>query len=339
VTIPWLAIVVPVRNGMATVPRLLDGLDRFAATEGIEVVIVDDASTDDTAAYVRSRGYRVAQRDTRGGPAAARNHGVRVTSAPWILFFDADTVPPADTPARVRLALEAPDVVGLVGVYAGEPANDGFWPEYKATQAEFYYRGSDVQEITFLWAGMAGIKRDAFLRVGGFDERYTGADIEDVELGRRMSREGRIVLDREFVVAHHFPATLRQNARDHFQRGKLWVELYLRTGQFENYLATPAMAASRFAVVGVPVLLVAAILVPTCWPLAAGAALCAAFYLTITHRLLRQAYAKRGARFALGVLGAETILSAVVIAATVVAIAATPPREWALLSGKRTAIE
>lgn len=337
-SIPWLAIVVPVRNGMETLPRFLDGLDRFV-TEGIEVAIVDDASTDDTAAYVRSRGYRVVPRRARGGPAAARNDGVRATSADWILFLDADTIPPADTPARVALALDPDDVVGLVGVYAGEPANRGFWPQYKATQAEFYHRQNDVRDITFLWAGMAAVKRDAFLGVGGFDERYTGADIEDVELGRRMSRLGRIVLDRAFVVAHHFPTTLRHNARDHFQRGKLWVELYLRTGQFENYLATPAMAASRFAIAGVPALLLAAAVAPASWPLVTASAACAVFYASVTHRLLRRAYAKGGALFAAGVVGAEMVLSAVVIAATFTAIAHTPPREWALVSGRRAAAD
>lgn len=335
-TPPWLAIVIPVRNGMRTLPKLVDALDVFAKAEGLEVLFVDDASSDDTVAFLRQRGYEVLERSAQGGPAAARNQGVRATSAPWVLFLDADTVPPANTLERIKRALPTSDVVAVVGVYAAEPANPGFWPEYKATQVQFYHCSTDVTEISFVWASMAGVKRDPFLKAGAFDETYRGAELEDVELGHRMARFGKIVLDRELVVGHHFADTLRSNARDHFHRGRLWVNLYLRGGRFENYICTPGLGASRFALVAVPALLVLGFVSATAWPLLAVATASAAFYYYVTGGLYSLAWRRGGLAFALKILAAELVLSAVLVAASVSAGAATA-RQWFTTFAKRSA--
>jgi glycosyltransferase involved in cell wall biosynthesis len=322
----WLAIVIPVRNGMRTVPALVEALDVFARQEGVEVLFVDDASTDETAEYLRQRGYCVLARPAQSGPARARNEGARATSAPWILFLDADTVPPPNTLDRVRVNLSVPGAVGMIGVYAARPANSGFWPEYKAIQADFYHRRSDVQAVTFLWGGMCAVRRDVFIEAGGFDESYRGAELEDVALGRRMTSRGKILLDRQFVVGHHFPDTLSANVRNHFHRGRLWVELYRRSGgRFENYLATPAMALSRFALLAAPLFAVAGYVTASA-PAWIAALSCLGAYAAITRQLLVLSLHRRGCGFMSKVVAAEILLSAVLVAAAIPAFL-TPRRE------------
>ena len=186
-TTPGLAVVIPVRNAVPTLPGLLAALAPTIRRSDVEVCFVDDASTDDTPAWLRAQGFDPFVRPRRGGPAAARNEGVRLTTAPLILFCDADTEPPGDVASRVMAALLPADVVAVVGVYSVEPLNAGFWPRYKAIQAASYHQSTAVTEINWLWASMAGVKREAFDAVNGFDERFGGADLEDVELGRRLS--------------------------------------------------------------------------------------------------------------------------------------------------------
>ena len=308
------AIIVPVHDGAATLPTLFDALDRVDRIAEAEIVIVDDCSTDDSAEIARERGFRVVGRAVQGGAAAARNSGVRATRAPILLFLDADTAPPPDTLGRVLEPFEAEDVVALVGVYARRPLNRGFWPRYKAVQAESYHSHSAVSEITWIWGSMSAVRRDAFDEAGGFDERYRGADLEDVELGRRLSMLGRVPLERRFIVGHHFPETLGANLRDHFHRGRHWSRLYLEGGGFDNYLTTRRMAASRLAAATLPVGLVIALLsggtAPWIVPIVG-----LFVYVALTRALITLALREGGVRFAAAVLVAEMLLSCTLIAA------------------------
>ncbi len=310
---PELAIVVPVHNAAATLPALLDALGALDP-RAAEIVFVDDASTDRSAALIAARGHRVVTRAVRGGAAAARNLGVAASDAARILFLDADTAPPTDALERVQRGLATPGVVALVGVYRRRPLNQGFWPRYKALQAEFYHRFHPVTEISWLWGAMAAVRRDAFERAGGFDERYRGADLEDVELGRRLAAFGRILLDRGFVVGHHFAPTLSANVRNHFQRGRHWMRLYGSGSGFDNYLTTRKMALSRLAGAALPAALLAALALGGWlpWLLTLGAL---AAYAAPSWGLLVLGWRAGGAAFTLAILAAELLLSWVLIGA------------------------
>lgn len=304
-------MIVPVCNGMATLEPLLQGLAAMGAREC--TLFVDDGSTDGTGAYLEDRGWRVRFRPRRGGPAAARNEGVAATAAPAILFLDADTKPPPDTLERIGRALAAPGVVACVGVYAPRPLNGGFWAHYKACQAEFYHRSSVVTEITWTWASMMATRREIFDAVGGFDETFEGADLEDVELGRRLATRGRIRLDRGWVVAHHFPERAKENVRNHLRRGRMWVELFLRSRRFDNYLTSPGNGASRLAAV-------VASAGGLAWPWAGSVAgllfwLGLGIYAKFAGQFVSLAWRRGGFDFVVRVLLADLLLSWVLVVA------------------------
>lgn len=318
---PQLSIVIPVHNGVATLEPLLEALDPLALAEAVEILFVDDASTDRTVEMLLAHGHEPLRQKARGGPAAARNAGAKLARAPWLLFLDADTRPPPDTVERVAAALLDPGVVAVVGVYAPEALNAGFWPRYKAVQAESYHRGNPVREITWIWASMTAVRREVFALAGGFDEDYRGADLEDVELGRRLACEGRILLDRDWVVGHHFPASLRENVRNHFKRGRLWVELYRSSRTFDNYLTTRTMALSRLGAAMLPLALALWVGLQS-WVAALATLVCLLLYLRGGHSLLRLSRQRGGWGFVAGVGAAEILLSWVLLAAGVVALVA-----------------
>ena len=111
-----ITVVVPVYNRAAALRRVLDDLlPRF------EVVVVDDGSTDGSAAAAREAGATVVARATRGGPAAARNSGLAVVETPLVAFVDSDCRLGADWLAPLlahfndpTIAVVAPRVVGDV---------------------------------------------------------------------------------------------------------------------------------------------------------------------------------------------------------------------------------
>lgn len=97
---------------------LRDTMPSLLAVRGVgEIVVVDDASTDDTIAYVRGLGdprVRVIERAQRGGAPAARNDGIGATDAEWVVFGEDDVRFPPDY-VEVLLAEAAAHGAQIVG--------------------------------------------------------------------------------------------------------------------------------------------------------------------------------------------------------------------------------
>jgi dolichol-phosphate mannosyltransferase len=117
-----LSIVVPVHDEAENVaPLVAEILALGAAIELVEIVFVDDGSTDDTAARLAAlrRGeprLRLLRHGRRAGQSAAIRNGVRAARAPWIVTLDGDGQnDPADIPGLIAAAAGAPRLPALVG--------------------------------------------------------------------------------------------------------------------------------------------------------------------------------------------------------------------------------
>ncbi len=89
---PEVSIVLPVYNASATLPAALQSLKQ-QTFDDFEVIVVDDASPDDSRAIAQADGdprIRVIARETNGGPGAARNVGFDAALGRWITLLDAD---------------------------------------------------------------------------------------------------------------------------------------------------------------------------------------------------------------------------------------------------------
>ena len=87
------AVIIPARNAAAYLASCLAGVAREQAPgERVPIIVVDDASSDDTGHIAQAAGA-LALRTDGLGPAAARNAGARSTTAEILVFLDADTAP------------------------------------------------------------------------------------------------------------------------------------------------------------------------------------------------------------------------------------------------------
>src|ERR1700721_4618512 len=83
-----ISVVIPAYNAAAFLPRSIASV-RAQTLQPVEVIVVDDGSTDDTKAVAAGLGGRVITR-TNSGPSAAKNTGIRMASGDWIALLDAD---------------------------------------------------------------------------------------------------------------------------------------------------------------------------------------------------------------------------------------------------------
>jgi GT2 family glycosyltransferase len=235
---PCISVIVPVYNGGRQLGRCLDALltSSFPASE---IIVVDDASTDGSAAVSRARGIEVIQLTQQSGPAAARNCGARHASGNILLFVDADVVVRGDTLGRVVAHFRArPEIAAVFGSYDDAPAETNFVSQYKNLQHHLVHQRSSSEAATF-WAGCGAVRREAFESVGGFDaKRYSRPSVEDIELGYRLRRRGfEIVLDRGLQVKHLKRWTFFSLLRtDIFNRALLWSRLVLEEDGMINDL-------------------------------------------------------------------------------------------------------
>jgi glycosyltransferase involved in cell wall biosynthesis len=108
---PDLSVIIPMHNASATVTRVVESFLRVDAA-AVEVVVVDDASTDDSAERVTALGRPeviVERFETNRGAGVARNRGFERATGQYTLFFDADD---EIHPVTLTSAIEALDDTG-----------------------------------------------------------------------------------------------------------------------------------------------------------------------------------------------------------------------------------
>jgi GT2 family glycosyltransferase len=187
-----ISFIVPAYNEERLLGTTLDALHTAgrAVGEPYELVVVDDASTDQTAVIAQRHGallVSVAHRQI----AATRNSGARKASGELLIFVDADTIV---NEAVVRSAVQAMRH-GAVGGGAGVQF-DGVVPLYARLLLPVLvrlFRAARLAAGCFLFC-----TRSAFVAVAGFDETLYGA--EELAMSRALKRYGKFVVLRQTVT-------------------------------------------------------------------------------------------------------------------------------------------
>jgi glycosyltransferase involved in cell wall biosynthesis len=245
---PRISVIVPVYNGERTLDRCLGALLN-ARADDLEVIVVDDGSTDGTLALAEAWSYRdgrcrVVHLSQNAGAAQAKNMGARQAGADLLLFTDADIVV---SPEVIDVILEGLDddrvhgVVGLLGQYC---SYGNFASQFKNLWMHYTY-ARQPREVGLFFTSVAAIRRELFLREGGFDDHYLGASItEDIEFGQRLRAKGyRLVLDKRAAVEHLKHYTVGEVLRTDLLRARgltlTWLRNHLLSDGDDGQEAAP----------------------------------------------------------------------------------------------------
>jgi len=227
----YISIIVPVYNNPKDLLECLSALKASFLPDS-EIIVVDDASTDDIASIGALMGVRLFRLTRNSGPAAARNYGTRQAQGEIFFFVDADVALAPGAVHRVRRVFEAPpDLAAVFGSYDARPRAKGLVSQYRNLLHHFVHQNGNPDASTF-WAGCGAIRRSVFEETGGFDEaRFPRPSIEDIELGYRLRRAGhRILLDKGLQGTHLKKWTLWSLLRtDIMHRAVPWSRLILES--------------------------------------------------------------------------------------------------------------
>ena len=195
-----LAVVVATRNRALRLRWLLDALEH-QTVDDFEVVVVDDASQDDTAAtldrFASRLSLKVLRHDVATGPARARNEGWRASRAEVIAFTDDDCRPAPDWVERLR------EAAGPGVVVQGRTEIDP--DELHVFHAAPHARSQWELDPPGPWAQGCNIAypRAVLEAVDGFDERFPAAAGEDTDLALRAQAAGASYAGAPAAVTYH----------------------------------------------------------------------------------------------------------------------------------------
>jgi GT2 family glycosyltransferase len=208
---PELAVVIPTRERWSVLARTLDALER-QTVPGFETIVAVDGEDQRVPRGLALRPGLEVVTGPRAGPGSARNRGVRATERPLLLLLGDDMVP---APALVaghleRHRREPREEIAVLGHVDWHPelADDRLlrWLDWSGSQFEYAaLAGEPPDDAGFgrFYASNVSLKREAFDRAGGFDERFGTADYEDLDLGWRLHEQGMRLRYEPDAVAHH----------------------------------------------------------------------------------------------------------------------------------------
>lgn len=216
------SVIIPVRNGEATIARCLEAV--FASNyQHFEVIVVDDGSDDRSAGIIQDFPCALVRLPRHSGVSRARNIGVLHSHGDILFFTDADCLLNEDTLARAVATLGAAGrEVVLGGTYTEQPADDRFFSAFQSVFVN--HDESRVRDNPdYIAAHAMVLYADTFEKSGGFVENFLPI-IEDVDFSHRLRRTGhRLIMDPEIQVRHLFDFSLLGSVSNGFRKSKYWT--------------------------------------------------------------------------------------------------------------------
>ena len=196
-----ISIVIPCHNSERSLKQCLDSVFLINCTANYEVIIVDDASGDQTVAIAKNYPCRIFTLRSNNGAAYARNYGAKEAIGELLVFIDSDVVVKSDILTLFLGNYSRDQVDGVVGFFAESNPYSDYFSQYKSLYCYYKYCQLKNNDVSAFNTAVAAIKKSVFVQVDGFDESLSAC--EDNEFGERLFQNGfHIYIDNNIKVLH-----------------------------------------------------------------------------------------------------------------------------------------
>ncbi len=225
-----ISVVVPVYNGAETISQTIGCLLRQSLPP-VEIIVVDDGSTDETSEVLREfDGRIILLTQPNSGPASARNRGIKAAVGDFIAFTDSDCLPDEDWLLNLSLGFDDERVAGVGGVVRS--AVRGLTSEYVDAIRLLDPQPDEDGEIPYLITANACFRREALIEAGLFNECFRKPGGEEPDVCLRMRRMGLRFRFAERALALHrhrqtigsFLNTIINYGEGLYRLGQLWPD-------------------------------------------------------------------------------------------------------------------
>ena len=195
---PRLTVILPVYNGERFLPEAIASV----AAQGypdVELIVVDDGSTDGSAAIIDGLGDDVRViHQANAGPASARNRALEIATGELITFIDVDDLwPEGKLDLQVRFLHDHPELDVVLGRIQ-------YMTMAGARMPHIRFEDDELKTISNVHLGSGVFRRRAFDVVGGFDEDFRfGEDIDWFLRAREIGLEFRVLSDITLLYRLH----------------------------------------------------------------------------------------------------------------------------------------
>lgn len=232
------SVIVPAFKATATLDLCLGSLlAQQSAPAHYEIIVVDDASPDNTAdmaeTYIKQAAEKgitlqILRLEKNGGPARARNAGARIAKGDIIIFTDSDCELTPQWLGEMLAGFDDPTIDAVKGAYKTRQKEIG--ARFAQIEFEERYRMLEAAEtIDVVFSYSAAFRRDVFLGLNGFDETFPVADNEDTDLSWRLIDAGhKAVFRPNALLYHRHPPRLYDYYRKKISRGYWRIIVYRR---------------------------------------------------------------------------------------------------------------
>ncbi|MEJ3746354.1 glycosyltransferase [Actinomycetes bacterium KLBMP 9797] len=287
---PLVSVVVPHHHRGQPLALCLDAL-AAQTYDPIEVIVVDDASTDGSVAVARERGVTVVRTAANVGQSAARNLGAEHARGQILFFLDSDIALDPDAIAHAVAALRADPGLGAVcGILHPEPLIPrGLMGQYRALQMYHWWMPTEGPTRE-LHAALLAVPAPVFADVGPFDPALR--DTEAADYRTRLVQRYRVQLTGTIRGRHDHDHTLSMVLGKVFRRARISAIEWRRgelPGDSTSRAFSGALVTAAALAVPLPLLLGPAG--------AAAAPLLLAAGITLDGRTYRAVFAHRGVAF------------------------------------------
>jgi glycosyltransferase involved in cell wall biosynthesis len=219
------SVIIPVFNGEATIAAAIDSALAQEFGGDLEVIVVNDGSTDATSSVLEAyRGRVTVLNRVNGGPASARNAGVRASHGEYVAFLDADDIWMPRKLEKTLAALEGDSGAAMVYTNASMMAGGGELLGTTYTPEDEKRAPAIEDMLSRLWnilPSTAVMKRATFDQIGGFREEFATAhpQWEDGYFMIVAREQGRFVYLDEPTVLYRVVASVQETLK----RRRVWT--------------------------------------------------------------------------------------------------------------------